>query len=541
MLHLLRAAFELAPFGVAFYDTRQRFIAVNAAFARMDGQPPDAHTGREVGDILSRQADQIVPYLRAALEGQTSVDVPLSGVRDAGAGLRGHWSASYHPVARPDGSIEAVLAMVSDVSRQRRSDAILRAQHDVLERCVLGEPLESVLDRVTAAVSAHSVDGAMASILLVENGRVRHGSAGQLPPSYTAAVDGQPIGPASGSCGTAAYRRAAVFVRDIATDPLWRDYRDVALAHGLRACWSVPIVGTGEDVLGTFALYHREPRDPAPEDIALADLMSRTAAILIEWWRGESARRRLFEQEQDARRAAEDANRSKDEFVATLSHELRTPLNAIMGWTRMLRVANVDAATSQRAIAAIERNAEAQARLIEDLLDIARIARGGLQLEIAAVDLSSIAQAALDAVRPMADSKGVRVHADIASDIVLPGDATRLKQVMWNLLSNAVKFTPAGGAVRIEVMAGADAGRIVVTDTGVGIPADVLPYVFERYRQAEPSGGGLGLGLAIAASVAEAHGGSIRASSEGRGRGARFEVALPLTRGQLQDAGFGTI
>ena len=541
MLHLLRAAFELAPFGVAFYDARHRFIAVNAAFAAMDGHSPESHAGRHIAEILPKQADQILPHLRGVFDGRASLDVPLTGVRDSDDGPPGHWAASYHPVARDDGSVEAVLAVVSDVSRQRRADAILLAQRDVLERCVLGEALVTVLDRVSAAVSAHSVDGAIASILLVENGRIRHCSAPQLPASYTAAIDGQPVGPASGSCGTAAYRREPVFVRDIATDPLWRDYRDVALAHDLRSCWSVPIVGSSGDVLGTFALYHHEPRDPSAEDIALARLMARTAAILIEWWRGESARRHLFEQEQVARRAAEEANRGKDEFVATLSHELRTPLNAIMGWTRMLRVAKRDEVTAERAITAIERNAEAQARLIEDLLDIARIARGGLQLNVATIDLSAIAHAALDAVRPLADGKDIRVVAAIADHIVLAGDATRLKQVIWNLLSNAVKFTPAGGEVRIEVLSSASGGRIIVTDTGIGIPAGVLPYVFERYRQADPSHGGLGLGLAIAATVAELHGGSIRASSEGVGRGARFEVVLPLSGAARQDAGMGTI
>ena len=538
---LLHAAFDHSPCGVAFYDRDRRFVAVNAAFAAMSGLAAAEHTGRRVDEVLPRQAAQITPHILSVFAtGQAVTGVALAGFRNQRAPNPGNWVAHYHPVGE-HGVTTSVMVIVTDVSAQRRAEAILLTQRDVLERCVRGEPLAVVLDRVTTAVTEHSVDGAIASILLVEKGLMVHCSAPYLPREYVEAIDGQPAGPSAGSCGTAAYRGEPVFVRDIETDPLWENYRETAGRFGLRACWSVPIVGSDNSVLGTFALYHRQPLDPSADDVALARLMSRTAAVLIEWWRGEEARRQLFAAEQDARRAAEDANRGKDEFVATLSHELRTPLNAIMGWTRMLRTGRNDAALAERALLAIERNAEAQARLVEDLLDIARIARGGLHLEIAPLDLPAIAQAALDAVKPLAEAKGVRLIAAVdAGAADLSGDANRLKQVIWNLLTNAVKFTPADGEVRLEVGPGTSGAHVVVHDTGIGIAPEVLPHVFDRYRQADASQGGLGLGLAIAASVAQLHGGSLRASSDGVGRGARFELVLPVSGAAVQSAGAGT-
>jgi signal transduction histidine kinase len=425
-----------------------------------------------------------------------------------------------------------------------RAEAILLAQREVLERCAQGEPLEAILDRVTTAIREHSVDGAIPSILLVESGVLRHGSAPDLPAVYTAAIDGVSIGPAAGSCGTAAYRGQPVYATDIQTDPLWEDWRHLALPHNLRACWSQPIVGSNGQVLGTFALYYREPRRPSPDDVGLIELFSRTTAILIEWKRNQHAQQQLLAAEQRARQAAENANRGKDEFVATLSHELRTPLNAIVGWARMLRMPNLNAALTERAISAIERNAQAQTRLVEDLLDISRIMSGKVDLDVALLDVNALLEAALDAVRPLAAGKGIQLVAIPAPPgASVQGDANRLRQVLWNLLTNAVKFTPAGGDVRVAARSEPGGTRLSVSDTGIGIPADLLPHVFDRYRQADDSSGGLGLGLAIAKHVVELHGGTLEASSDGPGRGARFDVILPLAvaTAAAQSGSAGTI
>jgi signal transduction histidine kinase len=232
-------------------------------------------------------------------------------------------------------------------------------------------------------------------------------------------------------------------------------------------------------------------------------------------------------------REAQEANRAKDEFLATLSHELRTPLNAILGWTQILRAKRLDEITTGRAFEAIERNAKAQAELIEDMLDVSRIITGRLRLEMNPVELASAVEAALDSVKPAADAKDVRLEYTLEQDSgLIMGDSHRLQQIVWNLLSNAVKFTPSGGLVRINLRRGDSEIRLTVTDTGKGISPQFLPYVFERFRQAETmvsrTSTGLGLGLSIARHLVELHGGIIEASSEGEGRGSTFTVTFPF-------------
>ena len=254
--------------------------------------------------------------------------------------------------------------------------------------------------------------------------------------------------------------------------------------------------------------------------------------IAVRQW-AEEERARLLVREQELRRQAEDANRMKDEFLATLSHELRTPLNAMLGWAQVLRLGKVDAAAASRALETIERNARVQAQLIADLLDVSRIITGKLRLEVQAVELPRIIEAALDSVRPGADAKGIRldVRLDPLTSPVM-GDADRLQQVIWNLLSNAIKFTPQGGMVQVGLRLEGGSAEVRVSDTGAGIRPDFLPYVFDRFRQAEStitrSHGGLGLGLSIVRHLVELHGGSVAVQSEGEGKGAVFTVRLPV-------------
>ncbi|MBO0727426.1 MAG: PAS domain S-box protein, partial [Blastocatellia bacterium] len=245
--------------------------------------------------------------------------------------------------------------------------------------------------------------------------------------------------------------------------------------------------------------------------------------------------REQLAREQVARAAAEAANRSKDELLALVSHEMRSPLNSILGYTRMLRSRSIDADAVNKATAAVERSAKAQLQIIEDLLDSARIVTGKLRIEPCTVDLAPVFEAALDTVRPAAEAKGVTLVADFGPlSAQALGDSTRLEQIVWNLLSNAIKFTPEGGRVELRVEVAADEIRITVSDTGKGIEPEFLPFVFDRFRQADPSSarryGGLGLGLSIAKHLVELHGGSITAASEGPGRGATFIVTLPRRR-----------
>jgi PAS domain S-box-containing protein len=272
-----------------------------------------------------------------------------------------------------------------------------------------------------------------------------------------------------------------------------------------------------------------------------------TAADIENQKKAEDEYAHLVDRERQARGEAEAASRAKDEFLATLSHELRTPLAAMVGWTRMLRTGNLTPEKSRKALETIERNAKAQADLIEDILDVSRIITGKLRLDIQALDLGAVVRGAIEAVRPAAEAKGIQVDSSIgALPPGLRGDSSRLQQVIWNLLSNAIKFTPAGGHVELTVdqlapaveASGAQPGtggvRISVADNGRGIDPALAPYIFDRFRQADSTSqrahGGLGLGLAIVRHLIELHGGTVEVESAGAQRGATFRLTLPARR-----------
>jgi signal transduction histidine kinase len=240
------------------------------------------------------------------------------------------------------------------------------------------------------------------------------------------------------------------------------------------------------------------------------------------------ARRRV----EGLRRAAENANRARDDFLSTLSHELRTPLNAMVGWSTLLRAGSVPEEKRMRALEAIERNARVQARLVEDMLDLARIEQGKLVLNVGELELVRVVEAAIDAVRPAAEAKQIRLQPVLDSHATIVGDADRLQQVVWNLLSNAIKFTPKGGRVQVRLHKEQSHVEVAVADNGQGIEVQFLPHIFERFRQADPSftrrAGGLGLGLSIVRSLVELHGGEVSAQSDGPGNGATFVVRLPM-------------
>jgi signal transduction histidine kinase/ActR/RegA family two-component response regulator len=243
-------------------------------------------------------------------------------------------------------------------------------------------------------------------------------------------------------------------------------------------------------------------------------------------------RRHLLEREREARAEAERLSELKDEFLATLSHELRTPLNAILGWAQLLRVKGKDEATLIRGVDTIERNSRAQARLIDDLLDVSRIISGKVRLTIDMVKPGTFISAAIETVQPAAHAKQIKIESSLDADVEsISGDIDRLQQVMWNLLSNAVKFTPNGGKVQVVLRRGKGESVITVSDTGAGISPDFLPYVFDRFRQADASTtrkhGGLGLGLSIVRQLVELQGGTVEAASNGEGKGAVFTVRFP--------------
>jgi len=261
---------------------------------------------------------------------------------------------------------------------------------------------------------------------------------------------------------------------------------------------------------------------------------------ITERKQAEEERAQLLIREQAARADAEQANRTKDEFLATLSHELRTPLSAILGWSHLVRTGKLDEPQMSRAFETIERNARSQSQLIDDLLDVSRIITGKLQIEPRAVDLCTVVEAASDAVRPSIEAKDIKFETVLDTEACLVrGDANRLQQIVWNLLSNAIKFTPTGGRVSAEVKRVGERARISVSDSGTGITSEFLPYIFDRFRQADGSTtrvhGGLGLGLSIVKHLVELHDGVVEVQSAGKDQGATFTVSLPLSSAASSD------
>jgi PAS domain S-box-containing protein len=294
---------------------------------------------------------------------------------------------------------------------------------------------------------------------------------------------------------------------------------------------------------GTIEVVYAEERPAAAEGVFLAEersLIDSLAAMLRAYFERLSAEddRINLARAEEARLRAQEANRAKDQFLATLSHELRSPLNVMLGWTRMLRSGHMSAESTSRGFDVLERSVRVQAKLIEDLLDVSRIVAGKLRVEMRRVDLSKVAGAAVDAARPAAQSKHVTLTAAIAPSLFLRADPHRLHQVISNILNNALKFTPEHASIDVRVERVGEEAQIVVRDTGIGIEPALLPRIFDRFQQGDSSTtrshGGLGLGLAIVKHLVEHHGGRVRAASDGPNRGSTFTITLPLLAGDHQ-------
>lgn len=298
--------------------------------------------------------------------------------------------------------------------------------------------------------------------------------------------------------------------------------------NGLRpdSSMAVPMAVMGR-IIGTIEVQSYDKNVYRPEHVTAMSMAANLTAVAIESVR-------LLELERTARKDAEESNRLKDEFLATVSHELRTPLTAILGWSRLLEGGTLDDSVTQQAVEVIWRNAKAQAQIVDDILDVSRIITGNLYLDLHPLEVAPVVENAINVVRPTADAKGIKIEKYFDSTpAMVSGDGNRLQQVVWNLLSNAVKFTNSGGRVCVKVSRVGSLIEVRVSDTGRGISKEFLPYVFDRFRQADSTTtrqhGGLGLGLAIARHFVEIHGGTIDAESEGDGCGATFTIRLPLS------------
>ena len=415
--------------------------------------------------------------------------------------------------------------------------------HDEPERHVqIADPkMDTALDQLILLIE-HQVPAMRGSILLLdEDGITMHHAAGpNLAPEYCQLIDGSRIGPSAGSCGTAAYRREQVIVEDIATDPLWDDYRALASPFGLRACWSTPFMDSEGTVLGTFAMYSDEPRGPTALERKLIETATMLASSIVLRARAAEALTRSEERTRVARAEAERANRIKTDFLAKMSHELRTPLNAIGGYAMLMLDGIPDPSTeAQRGY--LERIVKAQNHLltlVDALLTHAKIEAGEMTYRLEAVRLEEILDAVDALVAPQVAAKGLDYECSGCDpDLTLHCDRDKTVQVVLNLMSNAVKFTPAGGRVTIRTLVpeGKNA-TIAVRDTGVGMSRQQVERLFQPFVQFDNAldrrQKGTGLGAAISRELARGMGGELEAESQ-EGKGTEFFLSLPLATGHL--------
>ena len=362
---------------------------------------------------------------------------------------------------------------------------------------------------------------------LLEHGRLRCAAVAATSPEREGVVQRMraqyPLDVSSDHPVAAALRDGPLLLSDVSPSLIGTvarsdEHAAMMRSAGVRSAMTVPLLARGQ-LLGVVSFSRTDGGPPYEQaDLAIAEELAKRAAIALD-------NARLY-------REVQEASRLKDEFLGIVSHELRTPLNAVLGWSQVLRRGKVDEEQASRALDAIDRNARAQAQLVDDLLDTSRVVSGKLRIDLAPTDVAAVVRQAVESFGPLARARGIDLMLHLAHDVgAIPADAGRLEQIVGNLLSNALKFTPPGGRVDVDVAPSGGQMEIRVTDSGIGIPPEFLPHVFERFRQADSTTtrmhGGLGIGLAIVRHLVQLHGGTIRAESAGENKGARFVVSLP--------------
>jgi PAS domain S-box-containing protein len=513
----LQALIHASPLAIVIVDRGLRVRLWSPAAERILGVPADEAVGRPYPAGTEAERQEFARTLRAQVQGDLGPGFETQRRRQDGSIVDvSMWVAPLWPE-----DAEAVVVILADITARKRAQEALRRrgeQLQILSRAA--HQVNSVLQITTvmrtlvrSAMELVEASGGMAG--LVTGGHVvfseYHRGDRVHPIDLTFAVG-------HGAAGHVVKTARPYIANDAVNDPVVAP--DIRQRLGVTTLVTVPISLRDGRVLGCFQAHNkRGGRAFDEDDVVLLEGLAASAAIALE------NARLLVERE--------EADRAKDQFLATLSHELRTPLTAILGWTRMLRSGRLDATAQTTALETIERNTRLQAQLIEDLLDVSRIISGKLQLDRQPVELAAVIEAAVQSLRSVADAKGVGLHLALeAGTGLVEGDPHRLQQVVLNLLSNAIKFTPADGRIDVRLGRAGDRARIGVSDTGQGIAPEVLPHVFDPFRQADGTHtkqhGGLGLGLAIVRHLVALHGGTTRVESEGPGRGATFTVELPL-------------
>ena len=474
--------------GILAFDRACRYTVWNRAMERMSGIPR--------AEVLGQNAFDVFPFLKetgedkcffAALGGESTVSenrpytIPETGREGF---FRGH----YSPLRDRQDNVVGGIAFIRDITERKRAE---QAAHDAYQR-----------------INFHVENSPLAVVEWDEDFRVSRwsDSAERLFGWKAEEVIGKHVGDWH-----------FVFDEDVdAVEQVTNRQRVGEELQGVQRNRNY----TKDGAVLYCEWYNSVLRDEAGNLVSvLSQILDVTARKLAE-----EERAALLERERDARRQAQESDRLKDEFLATLSHELRTPLTSILGWAILIHKGEIEESNFDKAIETIERNARSQARLIDDLLDVSRIITGNLRLDIRTINLVSVVKAAKDGLLPTAEAKRITLQTEFEGEnCLVKGDPNRLRQVIWNLVLNAIKFTPRGGSVTISVGCLDPYVRLKVNDTGEGIPAEFLPYVFDRFRQAEGSltrkQGGLGLGLAVVRHLVELHGGNVMAESPGPGPG----------------------
>ncbi|HZF38013.1 MAG TPA: PAS domain S-box protein, partial [Blastocatellia bacterium] len=516
-------------------DLEGRFTSLNLTAERLTGHKREDVLKTDISQIVAPESLDLVRQTIADMVAKKTGGAPYEIEIICKDGRRLPVEINARLIYEDERPV-AIQGIARDTSERKRDERIkqrlsrqaaLRA--DISDVLTAGDiTLRQSLQKCAEAIVTH-LDSSLARIWLLnekEQALELQASAGIYTRIHGAHAR-VPVG--EFKMGSIAEEKTPHLTNDLANDPRMGD-REWARREGLVSFVGYPLL-IGDRMIGVIAMFakHRLEPDMLNSLEVVADKV--VQSVQRRWI--EEQRAAFLEREQAARRLAEDASRLKDDFLAMISHELRAPLTAILGWAQMLRSGALDRASAERALLTIERNAKSQAHLVGDLLDASRITSGKLSLENHPVELMSIVDAAVDAVRPSVEAKSLRMQI-VLEPWVGPfnGDQERLKQVVWNLLSNAIKFTPQGGLIEVRLERLESKALLIVSDTGQGIDPEYLPHVFDRFSQMDKSSrrrqGGLGLGLAIVKHIVELHGGAIYAYSRGEGQGSDFMVTLPL-------------
>lgn len=530
----IEAILDVLPVGIAIADDPAcRKTRINRALAQMLRLEGTAHTSLRdppFGNLpvkATKDGQELTLNERPMYQAATQA-VEVSGVVVDIVGADGAIITLMEyaaPLFDTEGTVSGAIGIFVDITERRRVEQdqrFLAMASSILSSSLDYETTLKALARLAVpafgdycVVDVLREDGTFTRVDLVVDDPTRQEVAEQLrryPP--TLAVEGPAVRAIRTGQPVVENASSPEKARRSAQNP---EHLELLRRFGVRAFMMVPLRSRGR-TLGLFSAGSFGGRMYNEHDLALARDVAARAALALD-------NALLY-------RHAQEANRLKEDFLATLSHELRTPLNALLGWIHILKMSAVDEPTRRRALESIERNARAQSLLINDLLDVSRVISGKLHIEQVPVDLSSVVLAAIDAVRPAVRAREIDLNVSLGSvRREVWGDGGRLQQVMWNLLSNAVKFTPPSGRIEVSIEELATAVQITVADNGAGIDSAFLPHVFERFRQGDSSTtrmqSGLGLGLAIVRHLMDLHGGSVTVASEGPGQGSIFVVTLP--------------